>query len=112
MFKLLENEADWQELRESVPILIVFKHSNICPISIAAKERLVSVDYLLPDIYELVVQDNEDLSGLIANELGIKHETPQVLVIQNGESVYDRSYEEIKGDNLVDFVRNLQKESK
>lgn len=112
MIKLLETKEDWQELKENEPILIVFKHSKTCPVSMAAKERLSAVDYLLPNIYELIVQESGELSGFIAQELELKHESPQVLVLHQGKLVYDRDHDQIRGDELVDFVKNLQRENK
>jgi len=112
MFRLLEKEDEYREVAESSPILIIFKHSRTCATSIAARERLVAVDYMLPNMYEVVVQDSPELSQLITDELSLRHETPQVLVIQNGEVVYHRDHNDIRGDQLVDFVKNLQRQNR
>ncbi|RJQ34163.1 DUF2847 family protein [Candidatus Parcubacteria bacterium] len=112
MFKLLETESEWNELLANNDILILFKHSRTSPVSVDARERLKAVEYLIPNIYQIVVQDSEALSQLIANELGIEHQSPQLLVIKDGRVVYHRDDGDVKGDQLVDFVKNLQRESK
>ena len=109
MIKLLESTEEWYELKESTSPLIIFKHSRTCPISIHARERIAAVVYLLPtNIYEVVVQDSQELSDIIAKELGLEHQSPQIIVLVNGKAFYHRDHEEIRGDELLDFVKNLE----
>jgi bacillithiol system protein YtxJ len=44
------------------------------------------------DFYYLDLINNRDLSDKVAEVFGVSHESPQVLVIKNGESVYDESH--------------------
>lgn len=72
---LLTNQSDW----------ILFKHSPTCSISgTAYKEVEKSIDELnLNNIYQLDVLHTEDLKYKIADDLMIKHESPQIIVFQN-----------------------------
>jgi bacillithiol system protein YtxJ len=85
------------------PVLI-FKHSRSCSISNTALNRLErnwnsdqeAKAYLL----DLLTYRN--ISNAIADRFGVQHESPQVLIIEQGKSVYDRShfdinYQDIKG---------------
>jgi bacillithiol system protein YtxJ len=40
----------------------------------------------------MVVQQNRDLSALIAEETGIRHETPQVILFRRGEAAWSASH--------------------
>jgi bacillithiol system protein YtxJ len=44
------------------------------------------------------------LSNAIAEIFGVHHESPQVLLIQDGECVYDASHYDISFDDLVEQV--------
>lgn len=73
---------------------IIFKHSTRCAISAMAKSRLqLSAEQLsdLP-IYLLDLIANRELSNEVARQLNVKHESPQIIVVRNGESVYDASH--------------------
>jgi bacillithiol system protein YtxJ len=81
---------------------VIFKYSNRCSISDVAKTRLErkeappSVDF-----YILDVVSHRSLSNKIANELGVQHESPQVLLIKNAECVYDESHLGIRMDEIA-----------
>jgi bacillithiol system protein YtxJ len=40
----------------------------------------------------MVVQQNRDLSTLIAAETGIRHETPQVILFRKGQAAWSASH--------------------
>ncbi|MDB5234045.1 MAG: ral stress protein [Hymenobacter sp.] len=76
------------------PVLI-FKHSTTCSISAAAKgkiERQWADSGLGLPIYYLDLLRFRPLSAQIAQQFGIQHESPQLLLIQNGECRYDASH--------------------
>lgn len=65
--------------------VVIFKHSATCPISAAANSsmnRIASEDDLL--VYRLVVQSARALSNDIAQRFGVRHESPQALVLVDG----------------------------
>jgi bacillithiol system protein YtxJ len=53
-----------------------------------------------PPLYAIVVQYARDLSNHIAEALGVRHETPQVLLIKDGEAIYHASHYDISTDDL------------
>lgn len=72
---------------------VIFKHSTRCSISSMAKNRLESAD--IPDGMDFHYLDliaYRDLSNKIAADFHVHHESPQVLLIHNGECVYDESH--------------------
>lgn len=78
------------------PVLI-FKHSRSCSISRASLDRLERNWKLGGDTkaYYLDLITYRSISNEIASRFGVPHESPQVIVIQRGEAVYDRSHFEI-----------------
>jgi bacillithiol system protein YtxJ len=90
------------ERSHSIPCLIL-KHSTTCPISSMAKNRLEK-QWDLPadrmEAYYLDLLRHRELSNAIAREFGVRHESPQVLVIKDGKCVYDASHLDIRVNEL------------
>lgn len=78
--------------------VIIFKHSTSCPISSIAKMRLEG-DWKLPaeeiSLYYLDLLQFRSLSNYIAERLHVHHESPQIIVMKNGEVIYDNSHLDI-----------------
>ena len=80
------------------PVLI-FKHSTTCSISAAAKgkiERQWADSGLQTPLYYLDLLRFRPLSAQVAEQFGIRHESPQLLLIQDGACTYDASHLGIK----------------
>ena len=76
------------------PVLI-FKHSTTCSISMAAKskiERQWADSGLTVPIYYLDLLRFRPISAQIAEQFGIRHESPQLLLIKDGVCSYDASH--------------------
>ena len=76
--------------------LVLFKHSYSCGISAEALDELV--DHLNSDSagtvrYAMVtVQTHREVSNAVAARLGIRHETPQALIVRGGRVVWSASH--------------------
>jgi len=75
--------------------VLVFKHSNACPISAAAYQQMSRVR---GEVALVVVQERRDLSREIEQRTGVQHETPQALVLRNGEAVWTASHFKVTAD--------------
>lgn len=81
---------------------VLFKHSTRCSISSMALNRLETntqpqgVDFYLLDLLQ-----HRDISAAIAEKFKVHHESPQVLVIINGECTYDESHMGISMDEIA-----------
>ncbi|MCB0600683.1 MAG: bacillithiol system redox-active protein YtxJ [Saprospiraceae bacterium] len=85
-----------------VPVFI-FKHSRRTSISSIALHRLESEWPFIRQnhkAYYLDVQKNGQISRMVAESFGVHHESPQLLVILNGECVYDASHLDIQAREL------------
>lgn len=89
---------------------LIFKHSTRCSLSAIAKHRLENDwDFLEQDLHPFLLDliSFRDLSGLVANEFDIQHESPQVLLIKDGKCIYDTSHLNINVGELHDNIGNL-----
>ena len=89
-----EQLADLAQASHEQPVLI-FKHSTTCSISAAAKgkiERQWAASGLDLPIYYLDLLRFRPISAQIAEQFGVQHESPQLLLIKDGECAYDASH--------------------
>ncbi len=85
-----------------VPCLIL-KHSTRCSISSMAKSRLEMGWDLAEDQVEAYYLDlirYRDVSAFIAGEFGVEHESPQALLIEDGNCSYHASHLNIRAADL------------
>ena len=82
---------------------IIFKHSTRCGISRMVINQFVK-QYTLTedqaDLYYLDILNFRDLSNVVASEFQVWHESPQLLVIKNGETLVHASHSAI---NVIDL---------
>jgi bacillithiol system protein YtxJ len=104
-WKTIESPKDLNavvERSKEVPCLI-FKHSTRCSISTMAKYRLED-DWDFSDekleAYYLDLISYRSISKEIVERFKVHHESPQVLLIKNGECTYDASHLDITVNEL------------
>ena len=84
--------------------VVIFKHSTACSISSTAKSRLerqwagASVDHIKP--YYLDLLRYRPVSNEIADVFQVQHQSPQLLLIQDGMCTYDASHLGISIDSM------------
>jgi bacillithiol system protein YtxJ len=83
------------------PVLL-FKHSTACPISARAHKQMEEVK---TPVSIVVVQESRDVSQQVAERTGVRHETPQALVLRNGQVVWNASHFDITADVVEQAVR-------
>ena len=82
--------------------VFLLKHSLTCGISTGARKEFqdfAAAEKSVP-CWEMAVQESRDLSRLIADETGVRHESPQVLLYRDGRVAWSASHWEITGENL------------
>ena len=81
---------------------VIFKHSTRCGTSSMIKNRLERAQaYTELNFYFLDLIAYRSLSNKIANDFSVEHESPQILLIKNGECVYDESHNGISMDDII-----------
>lgn len=88
--------------------VIIFKHSTTCSISRTALDRLQrnwnSEEMKEVQPYYLDLLAHRDISNQIAKSFEVEHQSPQLLVIRNGQSIYDRSHFDIDFKSVKEVV--------
>ena len=103
-FNPVSDDAALEELfaRSHEEPVLLFKHSNACPISARAYSQMTAVK---TPVSIVVVQKSRDLSREVEQRTGVRHETPQALVIRNGRVVWNASHFDITADTVERAVR-------
>ena len=101
-------EAALEKSKEN-PV-VIFKHSTRCSISAVALNRLErqwddSAEKVSPYYLDLIRY--RSISDEIAQKLEIPHESPQMLIIQDGKCIDESSHFSISFDTIKEVSRSL-----
>jgi bacillithiol system protein YtxJ len=88
---------------------ILFKHSNSCGISARAHREMAAVER---PVGIVTVQKARAVSEEIERRFGLSHETPQVLIVRNGEAVWNASHGEIRAQTVEKAIETVNSERK
>ena len=104
----LQTENQLAEIRQKSTARpqVIFKHSTRCSTSAMVKNRLERAQ--TPDsidFHYLDLLNYRPVSNQIAATFSIPHESPQVLLILNGQCIYDESHIGITMDDIVERSR-------
>jgi len=105
-WKKIESEEDLKAAVEHsyTHKIGVFKHSTSCFISktvLRNFEKEVENHEGKTELYYLDLLARRPLSNKIAEDLGIRHESPQFIVIENGKAVNHASHQDISLSQLL-----------
>ena len=108
-WKQLTDQAQLDGIREASKApglkgIAIFKHSTRCSISSTAKSRLErqwDFDEAELPIYYLDLLRHRNISNQIASDFGVYHESPQLLLVKDGEVVYHASHFGIDARDLA-----------
>ena len=87
--------------------LLLFKHSYTCGVSAEALDELLAHLNAQPgDVhYAMVtVQTHRDISNAVAQKLGVRHETPQALLVRDGKVVWSASHFRVTADAVINAI--------
>jgi bacillithiol system protein YtxJ len=84
----------------------LLKHSLTCPISHAAYQEYEKYAKENENVsaYYLAVQEARPLSNEIAEKFEIKHESPQAILIKNGDAIWNASHWKITNRSLTNAI--------
>ena len=114
----MNGKTDWIDLKEEVQLnditreseyipVIIYKHSTRCGLSFSAEMKLKRGWDLLKSrarFYYLDLIQYRSLSTMVAERFRVSHESPQVLIIKNGRSVFDISHHLIDVDEIIQYL--------
>ncbi len=108
----LRSEEDFRKaiedsLSDKLKGILFFKHSTRCGISSTALRNLEKSWSIPPDkceVYMLDLLKHRNVSNLMAAELNVRHESPQVILIKGGNVVHHASHYSIDADQIAQHV--------
>ncbi len=108
MIRDLEREGDLEALvqRSHDTPVFVLKHSTRCPISAAAWREYQRFEDTHPraELWRVLVIENKPLSAKVASDTGIVHQSPQVLLISDGQVAWHVSHWSITKEAMADAL--------
>ena len=89
--------------------IVLFKHSTTCGISAGAKYRLQEPwDFKEEiDFYYLDLLSFREISNKIAEQFGVTHQSPQIIIIAMGEVTFHTSHHNINFEKLKAAVNEV-----
>ena len=79
--------------------VVIFKHSTRCMISKTVlrnfERQIESESVDLPKFYYLDLLNYRDISNEIAQKFSVVHQSPQIVVIENGQVIHHASHDNI-----------------
>lgn len=103
----LNYDTQLAEIKANSGYSIVFKHSTRCSISTMAKKKFELDWDDLPtntQLYFLDLLNFRTLSANIAEFFAVHHQSPQLLLIKNGECVLDQSHGDISVEEVNEVI--------
>jgi bacillithiol system protein YtxJ len=82
--------------------VVLFKHDFACPISANAYRELAAIP---AEISLIDVERQIGLADEVVNRTGIDHQSPQVIVLRNGQPIYAASHWDISGEEVARATR-------
>ncbi|KFF02149.1 bacillithiol system redox-active protein YtxJ [Chryseobacterium luteum] len=105
-WKKIESEEDLAKAIETSyhHKVAIFKHSTRCFISKTVlknfEKEIDNLDQKL-DLYYLDLLEYRSISNKISQDLGIRHESPQLIVIEDGKIINSASHEDISVSQIT-----------
>ncbi len=103
-FVPVESRAALDELiaRSHERPVVLFKHSTTCPISAHAHRQMKQLG---GEVALVVVQRARDISREIEARTGVRHESPQVIILRAGQSAWTASHFDITTAAVAEAAR-------
>ena len=76
--------------------VIIFKHSNACPISSRAYREMEQLE----GVNLLEIQAAPEISREIEKLTGVRHESPQVILMRDGKAVWNASHFDVNAASV------------
>ena len=108
-----ENKINWTELTDLGQLneiiatsnekpVAIFKHSTRCSVSRMALKQFEnefdSADKVTPYFLDLIA--HRLISNAIAEQFGVTHQSPQLILIKDGKAIYNVSHSDIDAEEL------------
>src|SRR3984957_2281722 len=103
----LESAEQISGIKQHQGYSVIFKHSTRCSISMMVKKRFeLDWDKLPQDLplYFLDLIRYRELSSQVASDFQVYHESPQLLLIKDGECILDLSHGHVSVEEALSVM--------
>ncbi|MDO3643876.1 MAG: bacillithiol system redox-active protein YtxJ [Mucilaginibacter sp.] len=103
----LESAEQVAAIKNQEGYSLIFKHSTRCSISMMVKKRFELDWNQLPEnmpLYFLDLIKHRDISNQVASDFFVHHESPQMLIIKDGECILDASHGEVSVEEALSVI--------
>jgi bacillithiol system protein YtxJ len=101
----LTSENQLNDSLNSTDVIFIFKHSTRCSISTMAKSKFErewgTPDFLFQLLY-LDLLNYRSISNKIEELTGVEHQSPQLIVINSGKVIYQKSHNAISAKESIE----------
>jgi bacillithiol system protein YtxJ len=97
------------DIKSTMGYSLIFKHSTRCSVSMMAKKRFELDWEIIPaetNLYFLDLISHRAISAQIAETFQVQHESPQILLIKDGDCILDASHSDISADEVAEVIKN------
>lgn len=104
----LENQEQLEEIANAQTPAVIFKHNTTCSISRSMKINFEKEGDVLPPntvVYILDLLKYREVSDAIETKFSVTHESPQVLLIQDGACSYNASLYDISAEEVANAMQ-------
>lgn len=106
----LESEAKLNEIAEAKDPQIIFIHNTTCSISKGVLRSFKDEPDSLPSsvpFYILDMLTYQNISDDIAKRFDVAHQSPQLLLVEDGKCLYTKSLYDITPEDTANAIREL-----
>lgn len=104
----LESMADLKQAieRSKQQLVVLFKHSKRCGVSFMAEERLIEDWDFTEEVafYHLDLIEHRAISNAIAKQLGVPHQSPQLILLRHTKVLHHASHSAIRTALIQDAL--------
>lgn len=110
VWRTLENldQMDAIEKLSYEKVVVIFKHSRTCGISNMVWHQFqseIDFDNSKIEMLYLDLLSNRDVSNEVSRAFQVLHQSPQILVIKNGEVLHHASHAGIRTSDIKKFIQ-------
>ena len=95
-------------IKEASGYSVIFKHSTRCSVSSMAKRSFEGEWEVIPKeakLYFLDLIAHRAISAAIADVFQVHHESPQMLLIKDGDCILDSSHSDISAEEIAETIK-------
>ena len=110
--KQIRTVEEWEIILEEAKVrpILIMKFSMTCVSSVTALKEYRALETDLQK-YLVIVQTSREVSNAIERDLSVRHESPQLLIMNQGRAVWQATHYKIKRPSLMKAIELYASES-